>query len=156
MRDRIFAMAMFERLDAVSRGLLILLIGLLPFFFVPVAWVTVSRAKIGLVALVLLVVAVLWIIARFLERGVRMPWNIVIGAAALLPLSYAVSVAISGFESISLVGSGREIDTLAFIATAFGALVLAASLFATYSAAARAAPPPFLLGPHRLAPVQIF
>src|SRR3989344_5873099 len=124
-------MQSFERLDSISRWLLISLAGLLPFFILPLSWITTAQSKIALSAILVLIAAVLWIIARIMEGGVRLPWNLTLGAVALLPLSYAISTVVSGASPVSLVGTGLESDTLAFVCVEFGALVLAASLFST-------------------------
>src|SRR5947207_1791242 len=109
-------MRAYERLDTIVRFLLIVLLGLLPFFFVPLTWVSATQAKIALASLILALVAILWIVARFLEGAVRIPWTSILITSAALPLIYAISTALSGSSSVSLVGSGIESDTLAFVA----------------------------------------
>lgn len=119
----------WQRLDAIARLFLVAFFALIPFFFIPFSWLTALQSKIILAASVLLVVAVLWVVARILEGGVRMPWNLFFGAAALLPIVYAISAVVNGFSSVSLVGAGIEADTLATVCLAFSALALTAMLF---------------------------
>ncbi len=147
---------MAERIDWVSRSILVALLGLLPFFFVPLAWVTTMQAKIALVSTALFVVGVFWIIARLLDRSIHIPRSAVIGAMALLPLAYAVSTAVNGVQAVSLVGSGREADTLAFVATAFGALVLVAAHFISHPTVTKTAVHVFMIGLLILGLVQVF
>src|SRR3990167_8965457 len=149
-------MQSFERLDSISRWLLISLAGLLPFFILPLSWITTAQSKIALSAILVLIAAVLWIIARIMEGGVRLPWNLTLGAVALLPLSYAISTVVSGASAVSLVGTGLESDTLAFVCVEFGALVLAASLFSTNQNAIIVALRAFVLGTLALTLLQIF
>lgn len=146
-------MRTFERLDGIARWILTALVGLLPFFFVPVAWLSTAQSKIGLAAVALCVAAILWLVARVMEGGVRLPWSSFIAAAALLPLVYAISTVVAGATQLSMVGSGLEADTLAFVCTAFGALVLTAVLFTgrSVSLALRS----FLIGIYVLALLQI-
>lgn len=125
-------MRTFERLDDVVRWLLVILLGLLPFFFIPVQWADTVQSKVVLAASILLVAAVPWIVARFLEGSTRVPWTFTMGAAVLVPLVYAVSTALAGFTSVSLVGAGVESDTLALVCVGFAALALSASVFSMH------------------------
>lgn len=118
-----------SRLDSIARMLLIALFALLPFFFVPVTWLTALQSKVLVAAVLLGLVAIVWAIARVHEGGGRLPWNMLFAASALVPVAYAVSAAINGFASISLVGTGVEPDTLAIICLEFSALALTALVF---------------------------
>src|SRR3989344_5669532 len=127
-------MPLYERFDAIARWLLIGLVGFLPFFFIPITWISVTQGKIALTSLTLFVVALLWGIARYLEGGVRIPWSVTIVASALIPIAYAFSTAVHGLQPLSLVGNGVESDTLALVCIGFSLLVLSASVFAGQSA----------------------
>lgn len=139
-------MNMFERLDAAARWLLIGLAGLIPFFFIPVPWIAPLQGKIGLVALLLIINALLWFAARILEGGVRVPWSIVPAAATTLPLVYAISVAVSGVSHVSIFGTGIEADTLVLVCIEFAALVLTMTIFAGHTHRIRNAVSAFLFG----------
>lgn len=115
-----------SRLDSIARMLLIALFTLLPFFFIPVTWLTALQSKILIVAVILGLVAIFWAIARVREGGGRLPWNMLFAASALVPIAYAISAAVNGFASISLVGTGVESDTLAIVCLEFAALTLTA------------------------------
>lgn len=116
-------------LDRIAQWSMLLLISLLPIFFVPLLWVTLVQAKVILIVLLLLVAAVSWIVARFMEGSVRMPASLLLASGVLIPLAYAFSVAFSGAAQVSLVGSGVEQDTLAFASILFAALALSALIF---------------------------
>ncbi len=118
-----------SRLDAIARVLLIALFALLPFFFFPVTWLTALQSKILVASVLLGLVAIVWATARAREGGGRLPWNMLFAASALVPVAYAVSAAVNGFASISLVGTGVEPDTLAIICLEFSALALTALVF---------------------------
>lgn len=108
---------------------MVLLISLLPIFFIPVLWVTTMQAKVILIAPLLLVAVVSWVAARFNEGSVRVPTSLIVAGGLLIPLAYACSVLFSGAAQISLVGSGVEQDTLAFACILYAALALSAFIF---------------------------
>lgn len=116
-------------LDVVAQWLMLGLFALLPFFFFPVPWLTALQSKVLLASGILAIVALLWVVARAREGGGRLLWNVLLGSAALLPVVYAISAAVNGFATISLVGTGIETDTLAIICVEFAALALTAMLF---------------------------
>src|SRR3989344_3149056 len=115
--------------DKIAQWSMLLLISLLPVFFVPLLWITLVQAKVILIVLLLLVAAVAWVAARFVEGSVRVPASLLLLCGVLIPLAYAFSAAFSGVAQISLVGSGVEQDTLAFASILFAALALSALIF---------------------------
>ncbi len=115
-----------SRLDVIARMLLIALFTVLPFFFIPVTWLTALQSKIIIASIILGLTAVFWAIARVREGGGRLPWNMLFAASAFVPIAYAISAAVNGFASSSLVGSGVEPDTLAIVCLEFAALTLTA------------------------------
>lgn len=118
-----------ERLDGWVRVILIALIGLLPFAFVPVSWVFVTQVKVALVAIALMIAGVLWLIARISDRALKLPWTSALIAAIFVPLVYAISAALTGFQSVSLIGGALESDTLALVALGFSFFALTAVVF---------------------------
>ncbi|HEY4487939.1 MAG TPA: hypothetical protein VJB97_00285, partial [Candidatus Paceibacterota bacterium] len=116
-------------LDTIAQWSMLLLISLLPIFFVPLLWITLVQAKVILIVFLLLVAAVAWVAARFFEGSVRVPASVLLVSGVLIPLAYAFSVAFSGVSQVSLVGSGVEQDTLAFASILFAALALSALIF---------------------------
>jgi tetratricopeptide (TPR) repeat protein len=116
-------------LDRIARSLLLALFALIPFFFIPVPWLTALQSKIILAAALIGTIAIVWTIARIKEGGGSMPFNVLFGAAALLPVVYTLSSAVNGFASVSLVGTGVESDTLAIICLQFAALAITAMVF---------------------------
>ncbi|MDO8561501.1 MAG: tetratricopeptide repeat protein [bacterium] len=118
-----------SRLDRVAEWCMILLFGLLPIFFIPIPWITTVQAKSSLVAVLLLIAAACFVIARFKEGSIKIPASLVLAAGLLMPLVYAISVAVSGVSQVSLVGEGVEQDTLAFTCILFAALALSALVF---------------------------
>ncbi|MDO8522404.1 MAG: tetratricopeptide repeat protein [bacterium] len=118
-----------SKLDRIAQWCMVLLIGLLPIFFIPILWITTVQVKAFLVAVLLIIATVTWAIARFKEGSIRVPNNLILAAGLLMPLVYAISVAISGLSQVSLVGTGVEQDTLAFTCILYAALVLSALIF---------------------------
>ena len=115
--------------DEISRWGILLLCGLLPFFFIPVSWITVAQSKMALAAILLAIIALSWALARLAEGHLRIPASFVLASGILVPLAYAISAGVAGFPSLSLVGSGVEQDTLAAACLWYGALLLPALLF---------------------------
>jgi tetratricopeptide (TPR) repeat protein len=138
-------------LDTLARRALIALCALAPFFYIPVAGVTVFQAKALLSALLLLVAALSWALARYADREVRVPHFAVVAAALAPPLAYLVSALVHGFGSFSLVGTGVEQDTLVAYALASGALVLSVLVFSGEEAAPLTALRAFIAGAALLA-----
>ncbi len=116
-------------LDTLARFLLVGLFTLLPFFFIPLTWLTSLQSKMILASVILGLVAVLWATARAREGGGRLPWNMLFATSALVPVAYAISAAVNGFSSLSIVGTGIEPDTLAVVCLEFAALTLTALIF---------------------------
>lgn len=114
---------------AISRLSMLLSLALLPFFVVPVPWMTTAQSKMALMVLLLSVSAVTWVIARLLEGTMRVPAFSVLMIGALLPIAYLVSTLITGATSLSLLGTGIEQDTLASACMWFSALTLSALAF---------------------------
>lgn len=127
-------MQLYERFDEIARWILIALIGLLPIFALPISWITVPGSKMLLASLLLFTAGSLWACARFMEGRMQIPRNLVVFAALSLPVAYTLSTFIAGTGSVSIVGTGVEIDTLAFMFLAFSGFFLAASLFSRSAA----------------------
>lgn len=116
-------------LDALARWSLILLYAATPFFFLPLAWATVSESKVLLAAALLLVAGIAWFSGSVRRGGMRAPKSAVFFLAFLLPVVYACSWALSGFSTLSLVGTGVEQDTLVAAVVASAALLLTVLVF---------------------------
>lgn len=118
-----------SKLDRIAQWCMVLLIGLLPIFFIPITWITTVQAKSSLIAVILVIATLVWTIARFKEGSIKLPSSLVLAAGLLMPLVYALSVMVSGVGQLSLVGTGVEQDTLAFVFILYAALVLSALIF---------------------------
>lgn len=125
---------------------MVTLIGLLPVFFIPAPWVTVTQGKVLLAATLLLAAGVVHIGARVMAGTLRVPRSFVLLIACALPLVYLVSAAFSGLASISILGYGVEPDTLAMVTLAAGALIVAASIFSADVSGITRALRSFILG----------
>ncbi|MEK7106566.1 MAG: tetratricopeptide repeat protein [Patescibacteria group bacterium] len=110
--------------DSVARWAVFLFLGVLPFFLIPNAWVTVPQAKMLLVIIVIVTVSIAWIVARFAEGSMRIPKSFLLGAGALLPIAYLVSALSSGRGWNSFVGTGVEQDTVIAILAIYALLLL--------------------------------
>src|SRR3989344_34206 len=115
--------------DAISRLSMLLTIFMIPFFVVPVPWMTIAQSKMAIIVILLSVTALGWMIARLLEGTIRLSGRFILVAGTLLPLAYLVSTLITGATSLSLFGTGVEQDTLAAACIWFSALALSSLAF---------------------------
>src|SRR6185436_5321752 len=141
--------------DAIARYSMFALCAFLPFFFVPLAYVTVPQSKMMLSAILLIVACASWLIGRVMAGSARIPQSSIVVCAALLPLAYAISAAVTGFHAFSLLGVGVEQDTLAASLLLFSALVLAACIFTEEPGSAEKAMRAFSIGALILIVIQI-
>lgn len=112
--------------DIVARISLIALLGLFPFFVVPLSWVTVPQSKV-LFALGILGLALLsWMIARLIEGAVQIPRSTLLYAGAFLPVAYLISTAFTDWSRNAIVGHGVEQDTLVAITVWYALFALSA------------------------------
>lgn len=133
-------------IDGIARLLLIGLFALIPFFIIPAPWSSISQGKMLLVAVLGILAAFLWLLARAMEGAVHIPRSALLYAAALLPLTYFVSTLVSGWSMNALVGQGVEQDTLLAVITWFSAFSLVAMLLYGNQAAIRLAVQSFIAG----------
>ncbi|HWO07096.1 MAG TPA: tetratricopeptide repeat protein [Candidatus Paceibacterota bacterium] len=125
-------------LDGIARLALIGFVALLPIFVIPFPWASIPQSKMIFIALVALIVALIWALARLIEGKIDIPRVSLMWAVLLLPIAYAVSVAATGFTGASLVGQGIEQDTLTAVTMWYVIFALTALLFAGHSAGLRA------------------
>lgn len=118
-------------LDKASHTTLIVLITLLPVAFIPVLWITLPHAKIGLIALCSGIGMALFVCARFIEGPLFFPKSWIVLSSVLLPVAYVLSALWTGTERTSFLGAGVEPDTVATIFLWVIILLLAALAFRT-------------------------
>ena len=140
--------------DALARWALLLAFGLLPFFFIPLPWVTIAQSKVALIGILLILSLLGWIVSRFIAGTIGVPAIKVLIAAATLPLAYLISVLVSGTTTISLVGTGVEQDTLAAALIWFAALSLTVLVFSESEKRSRTALNALFIGGLILAVIQ--
>lgn len=133
-----------------------LLIGLLPFFFLPLSWVAVIQAKVLLVSILVIVATIAWAYARILERSVSLPRSPLAISVKALAVVYAISAIMTGAASTSLVSGFGDLDTLASVTLLAGVFFVAAMAFANAHAASVAMVRAFIAGGAALMLVQLF
>ncbi len=111
--------------------MLVLLVLLTPLFVIPQSWADINGAKYLLLAVFLSVAVVAWLIGRLSEGAISLPRNVLLFAAALLPLSYLISALASSAPAQSWVSGAGSQDTVAAVAILFALLALCAIVFAT-------------------------
>ncbi|QQG38346.1 MAG: tetratricopeptide repeat protein [Candidatus Kaiserbacteria bacterium] len=101
--------------EKVSWYSFLALLTLAPFFFVPVASLTVPAAKMALAAILTAVAAVTAVLSILSRGSLRLPRHLLLPAAALLPLAYFVSALSTGLSRESILGSGEQDTVVAMI-----------------------------------------
>lgn len=120
-----------------AQGLLGGLLVALPLFFIPVPWVALAQAKMVLVGVVAILIALSWTIATSIRGKVSVPQSIVLAVGALIPVIYLGSAVFSGAPN-ALVGSGSESDTAAAMLVWFAIMAATAALIVPGKAIERA------------------
>jgi len=105
-----------------------LLFLLVPFFFVPVPWVSVAQSK-ALLAILLVTVGLLaWVAASLNSSEFRFPKSPLLIAAALVPLAYLISALATGVSWESFTGDGRGQDTVVGFVLLYVAFLISAEV----------------------------
>lgn len=116
----------------ISSWAIYALFALLPVFFLPLSWVTLPESKVLLAVALLIVAVIAGAVSVFVSGGMRLPRTLVLPAAVLLALAYAISTIVSGGSSFSVWGTGVEQDTLAAVILLAVALLAVAVLFSEH------------------------
>ncbi|MBI4133771.1 tetratricopeptide repeat protein [Candidatus Uhrbacteria bacterium] len=114
--------------ETVARWSVFLLFGLLPFFFLPLPFVTVAQSKMLLIGIVGAVALGAWTLSSFSEGVLRIEKSWILLSSALLPIAYLISALVSGLSWESVVGSGTSLDTVAVMAAWFALTLVSASV----------------------------
>lgn len=118
-------------LDQVARWGLVFFVAVLPFFVIPAAWASVAEAKIIFTACVILVVALVWVVARIMEGTFSIPKSPILVAGVLLPIAYMVSAVVSKGSAVSFVSSSTVQDTVVIMTLLYAILLFTALIFDT-------------------------
>ena len=89
-------MRYFVHAENVARWSVLLLLFLLPFFFVPNAWAGVAGVKMSLAVLAAGVGMLAWALAAFYDGVLRIPKSLLLFASALVPVAYFTSALATG------------------------------------------------------------
>src|SRR3989344_415224 len=98
--------------ETVARWSVYLLFLLVPFFFVPLPWVSIAQSKLLLAVTVITIGFLAWVISSFNTSQLRFPKSPLFLAAALIPVAYLISALATGASWESFAGDGRGQDTV--------------------------------------------
>ena len=126
--DILGAMQYLAWSGALTRWSVFLLFVALPFFFIPVSWVSVPQAKIMLSTIVAVVALLAWITTSLNESRFRISLSPLLIAAALVPVAYLVSALATGATWGSFVGQETTQDTVMGAAVWYILLFVSASV----------------------------
>lgn len=122
---------MYSRLISWSRGVYLAGIVLALVLVIPTAWFPFQLAKVAVFAVLLAVCVALFIAGGGLREVLRAHGFKGALLAALIPLAYLLSWALSGDKSVGVVGFGVETDTVLFASLLFLTFVFSFTFFRT-------------------------
>ncbi|MCW9054380.1 MAG: tetratricopeptide repeat protein [Candidatus Pacebacteria bacterium] len=102
---------MSEKIDSFATRLMMFVVFLLPVIFVPILFVSQQETKLFTLSFGVLIVALLWVVARLKENKVSIPMSLVSISFLALPLIALVAAVFSGNMIHSLVGQSLSMDT---------------------------------------------
>jgi cytochrome c-type biogenesis protein CcmH/NrfG len=120
-----------------ARNLLLVGLGLMPIFVIPVAGFPFALAKIVLFGIFAAACTVVLGFSSLKRGAVNLPVSKISYAVAGLLAAYGAATLLSQDWRLSVAGSGTETDTFLFIGMATLAFLLASAVFSTRSAALR-------------------
>ncbi len=100
-----------DKLDAIGKGIILVISFLLPIFFIPSLSAPLYETKIFMLSIGVLLVAILWTTVRLKGNSITIPKEKFIIPITILPLIALLSSFFSGNLMHSLVGQGVEVDT---------------------------------------------
>jgi len=118
-------------LDSISEGLILLLVFLLPIFFIPLGSAPFQFTKTFLVFTAVFLAFIVFVVGRLRHGVLGVPRDLLLLAAWLLPLVYLVTAFFSQDISRSVTGLRFEVDTFYFIVILTLLLTLTAFLFSS-------------------------
>lgn len=117
----------------VAEWALLLVIGFLPVFFVPVEWVLPAQAKLLLIIAGSAVALGALVIAALYERVIHIPRSGLLVAGLLLPMTYGISALISHAPGTSWVSPDASLDTVVRIALLYILMLISSLVVAATS-----------------------
>ncbi len=114
--------------DKVSFSIFLILVFLLPIFFIPFPSFNFLFGKAILIYLATGLLFIFWLLFKLKESAISIPKNSIFLIGFSVPAIYLVSTFFSGSVMNSLIGQGFEVGTLAFILTLFVLMFVTSSV----------------------------
>lgn len=124
-------MAYLRNLDSLATNIIIGATFLVPLFFIPTTSLPFQFVKSMLLILAVLSALILWVVARLKTNEIRLPHQLLLLGAGLIPFAYVLSGLFSGNITQSFIGNIAEIDTTTTMLLMFVTLFLGSVLFTT-------------------------
>jgi tetratricopeptide (TPR) repeat protein len=119
------------RVETSSFWLFLASFFLVPLFIIPSNLIPFQFSKTFLIFLVAIVGTMIWIVARLKEGTLTFPKKPIFWLFLIIPFLTLVSTLASKAKIVSVIGSGYEVGTLAFIVTLFIIMYIVSDLFRT-------------------------
>lgn len=107
----------------------LVLIFLLPIFFIPGGALAIDSAKSALFSLGTVLMALTFLFESWRQGGVVWPKHYIVTTVAALPLVYLLSALLSTPSSLSLIGYGLEVGTFGYILLGSSALIIGSVIY---------------------------
>ena len=98
-------------LSTISTWVMLIVAGLLPFFFIPSSIFPFAFTKVILLSIGTLLPLLLWLISGLKVGKLELPKGYLFASALAVPVVYLLASLFSGVMKISIIGQGNEMDT---------------------------------------------
>ena len=129
--DILAPMENYIRSEAFARRSVFVLFAFLPFFFVPVQWVSVAQAKIIFATVISVVAFLAWLSKSLRESRFRVPFSPLLLAAVLIPVAHLISAFATGASWGVFFGQEAIQDTVVGSVVWYIILLLSAAVLST-------------------------
>lgn len=117
--------------EKISYWSLLVLIFLLPIFFIPSVFSSVEFSKVLLVVFCALISLTFWSLARLSDGNIKFAGTLVFPAILFVVCVYFISSVFSDNPIISIIGNGFELSVFSLVCVGFILMFLVSSLFRT-------------------------
>ncbi len=119
--------------DKIAFWVMLLVIFLVPIFFIPSGYLPLQFGKVALFYGGFLIAACAYIIARLNDGELKFPWHPMVAGFGVIALVTIVAALLSPVRVVSLIGEGFETGTALFICTAVIFSIFVSLIFTTKS-----------------------
>ncbi len=124
-------------LDALSARIMLVMVALVPFFFIPSSVFSFSFTKMMLLVAGVLLPVLFWLLARLKDGMLELPKGKLFLVGFSVPAAYLLASLFSEVPQVSFIARGFEIDTFFTVFVLFMLMFLVPTLFKGYDRLAK-------------------